>query len=181
MKIDELKLKKIDLSILSTNITNDEHRNYFLSDAGMEHYKLLAYFSSIYDNITLLDVGTNRGCSSLAMAYNKTNTVESFDLFELKELSGYPSNINYHLGYVTDIKYKDLVISSKIIMLDTYHDGEFENEFYNYLQSINWKGILLLDDILLNEPMKEFWSSIKNEKYDITYIGHSTGTGLVIF
>jgi hypothetical protein len=181
MKINESKLKAIDLTSLSTNITNHEHKGYFLSDAGQEHYKLLAYFSSIYDNATLLDIGTNRGCSSLAMAYNKTNTVESFDLFELKELSGYLENITYHIGNVIDESYADTVKTSKVIMLDTYHDGMFENEFYTYLKQINWSGILLLDDIKLNDPMKEFWDMITEEKYDISDVGHITGTGLVVF
>jgi hypothetical protein len=181
MKIDESKLKTIDLTSLSTNISNQEHKGYFLSEYGSEHYKLLAYFSSIYDNSTLLDIGTNRGCSSLALAYNTTNTVESFDLFDLKELTGYPENITYHIGNVLDESYADIVKTSKVIMLDTYHDGVFENEFYMYLKQIKWSGILLLDDIKLNDEMKEIWNSITEEKYDISDVGHVTGTGLVIF
>jgi hypothetical protein len=66
-------------------------------------------------------------------------------------------------------------------MLDTYNDGTFETEFYNYLVSIGYTGYLLLDDIHLNFEMERFWGSITKEKYDITNIGHVTGTGVVYF
>jgi hypothetical protein len=38
-----------------------------------------------------------------------------------------------------------------------------------------------LDDINLNNPMKEFWNVITEDKYDISEYGHWSGTGLVIF
>ena len=72
-------------------------------------------------------------------------------------------------------------MNSKYIMLDTFHDASFEKEFLNHLIKLNYKGFLLLDDIYLNDEMKIFWSSMKLEKYDISKIGHVTGTGLVSF
>jgi|688.fasta_scaffold1247472_1 hypothetical protein len=181
MNFKKEKIEKIDLSELGMFVNNEEHRGYFLSNAGTEHYKLLAYISTLYNNTILIDIGTNRGCSSLALSYNPNNTVESFDLYELKELSFLPNNINYNIDNILSNKYENMIKQSPFIMLDTYHDGIFEREFYEFLQSINWKGMLLLDDILLNRPMQEFWSDIKHEKYDISDIGHITGTGIVIF
>jgi hypothetical protein len=49
------------------------------------------------------------------------------------------------------------------------------------LHDIKWNGLLLLDDINFNEPMNQFWNNISEEKYDITKIGHWSGTGLVNF
>jgi hypothetical protein len=49
------------------------------------------------------------------------------------------------------------------------------------LVSIGYTGYLLLDDIHLNFEMERFWGSITKEKYDITNIGHLTGTGVVYF
>jgi hypothetical protein len=181
MNFKKEKIEKIDLSELGTFITNQEHRGYFLYNAGLEHYKLLAHISTLYTGKTLIDIGTNRGCSSLALSYNTDNIVESFDLFELKELNYLPTNVNYIIDNILSDKYEELVKQSPFIMLDTYHDGVFEREFYKFLQSINWKGMLLLDDILLNDPMKEFWNDITEEKYDISDVGHITGTGIVIF
>jgi len=92
-----------------------------------------------------------------------------------------PTNTEFIIDNVLNEKYKDAILGSKYIMLDTYHDGTFETEFYNYLVSIGYTGYLLLDDIHLNFEMERFWGSITKEKYDITNIGHATGTGVVYF
>jgi hypothetical protein len=181
MEVQVSKLRSIDLTDLSKNITNLEHKSYFLSGIGQEHYKLLAYYSSNIENGIILDIGTNRGCSSLALAYNPSNKVHSFDLYDLKELSQYPPNITYHIDFVTNPKYEQIVKDSEFILLDTFHDGVFEAQMYQYLTDLNWKGVLMLDDIHLNEEMKSFWDNIKLAKVDVTNVGHVTGTGLVFF
>ena len=66
-------------------------------------------------------------------------------------------------------------------MLDTYHDGEFEQEFADYLTEINYKGLVMFDDIHLNSEMSNFWDGLENEKYDLTDIGHHTGTGIAVY
>ena len=84
-------------------------------------------------------------------------------------------------GYINTDEHKDLVLSCTYILLDTNHDGTFEKAFYEYLIEIDYKGILLLDDIKLNPEMIDFWNGITKEKQDISEIGHITGTGLVMF
>jgi hypothetical protein len=66
-------------------------------------------------------------------------------------------------------------------MLDTYHDGKFEHEFYTFLKANRYKGLLFLDDIHLNEPMKAFWEHIEEPKEDVTDLGYWSGSGLVVF
>ena len=68
-----------------------------------------------------------------------------------------------------------------MILLDTFHDGTFEKIFYEYLKRISYVGTLILDDIHLNNEMKFFWNNIEKNKFDVTNIGHATGTGVVIF
>lgn len=180
--INETELNQIDLSSLSNHIIDEEFKNYFLNEPGKDHYILLAYYSLKYNNSSLLDIGTYTGCSALALSYNPTNKIISFDVKEnLRRLKSSPENIEFIIDNCIKEQYKKLILSSPFIMLDTDHDGIFEHEFYNYLCEINWKGILLLDDIHLNNPMKEFWLSISQEKHDISNVGHYTGTGLVIF
>jgi hypothetical protein len=182
MNFKKEEIEKIDLTQFANLIPEDEFRAYFLSEAGYDHYKLLGYVSSIYNDEILLDVGTYKGCSALALASNPKNRVKSFDIRSgLRTISNYPANIEFIVDNVIDERYKDLILSSKFIILDTDHDGPFEHEFYNYLKLINWKGTLMLDDIKLNQPMKDFWDSITEEKCDISDVGHCTGTGIVIF
>lgn len=182
MKIDIDKLNTIDLSKLSTLIMEDEFRGYFLDVPGKEHYKLLAYFSNQHENSTLLDIGSYKGCSALALSYNDSNNVISFDIrSDLKRIYEYPKNVQFIVDDISNGNYNDIILSSPFIMLDTDHDGIFEHMFYEYLKDIKYKGLVLLDDIHYNDAMKLFWNSIKHEKYDISEFGHHSGTGLVIF
>ena len=174
-------INSIDLTQLSNLIKNNEHRGYFLEKAGIEHYKLIAYISTMFDNSNLIDVGTYKGNSALAMSYNSSNKVHSFDLKDFIDLHGLPVNLTHYIDNILNENYKDLILSSPFILLDTSHDGTFEKQFYSYLKENNYIGYLLLDDIKLNEEMKEYWNWIEEEKYDVSDFGHWSGTGLVIF
>lgn len=180
--VNERELLDLDISELANSIIESEYRNYFLGKPGEEHYRLLAHFSTNYNGVNLIDVGSYKGCSALALSYNKNNIVYSFDIVDgLKQLSDYPNNIKFVVDNVTNTEYIDLLLSSPFIMLDTYHDGTFEGVFYNHLKDINYKGILFLDDIKLNKPMIDFWNSITEEKIDSSSVGHHSGTGIVYF
>ena len=151
---------------------------YFHIESGKEHYRLLMYVSTLYNNEIIFDVGTNKCMSAIALSYNKLNKVKTFDIVKLLPENPNVENIEYILGDST----KDIDLKKcPIIFLDVDHDGIYEDIFYDHLKSINWKGILILDDIHLNEPMKNFWNRIEEKKYDITNIGHWSGTGLVVF
>tara|TARA_B110000037_G_scaffold199804_1_gene239853 strand:- start:444 stop:1052 length:609 start_codon:yes stop_codon:yes gene_type:complete len=166
----------------------------------INHYYLLAYLSSKINNALIIDIGTHMGNSALALAYNKTNKIITYDLSNKFEYvyGGIIKNVN--LEKVTNIEWKlcnimneedekKNLLSSSIIMLDTAHEGPFELSVYNYLKNNSYKGILILDDIYFNNSMKKFWNSITEKKIDLTSVGHKelgslnvpTGTGLVDF
>jgi hypothetical protein len=174
-------IEEIDLSALGALIVEDEFRGYFLSEPGKEHYRILAFFSLLYRNSILIDIGTYKGCSALALSYNQSNKVISFDLVNALKLSATPDNVVFVVDKILDAKYRDMIMASPFIALDTNHNGIFENRFYQLLERNNWRGKLFLDDIHLNDAMKKFWSGVDREKYDLTEYGHRTGTGLVIF
>lgn len=175
------KVSAIDLTELGHLVVEQEFRNYFLDEPAREHYKLLSYFSTQFNDTTLLDIGTYKGCSALALSYNKTNTVHSFDVGNFTNLHSTPSNVEFHIGYATDEIYTELIHSSPFIILDAAHDGIFERQFHEHLQNIGWSGMLLLDDINLNDEMRNYWTSIQEVKFDISFVGHWSGTGLVFF
>jgi hypothetical protein len=86
-----------------------------------------------------------------------------------------------------------VLIASKVVLLDTLHFPEtkpFEVAFIERMVSEGFSGIMVLDDIHLNAEMKRFWSSCVSGKlselgrwnaYDVTDIGHATGTGILDF
>ena len=76
---------------------------------------------------------------------------------------------------------EDVIKSAKIILLDIAHDGWQERKFTDMLKRIDYKGILICDDIHcpFYPQMEPWWNSLDGEKYDITDIGHMWGTGLI--
>ena len=183
MNIEKLSedLGKIDLTELSSYINSDEYKHYFLCPPGQEHYKLLASLSANLTNAVILDIGSLKGCSALALSYNKTNKIKSFNLVNQLDLNRVPDNIEFIVDNILDQKYKSLVLSAKLILVDTFHDGTFERQFHDFLLEINWKGMLILDDIKLNNEMVYYWGSIKELKVDVSKYGHWSGTGIVYF
>lgn len=184
MRIENIKnsdLDALDINELGNYVISDEHRGYFLEKSGNEHYRLLSYLSLQSDNNKFLDIGTFKGCSALAMSKNPKSIVNSFNLYDELDLSFKPTNINFYVDDIMKSEYKEMILSSSYIFLDTFHDGIFENQFYNYLDEIQYKGLLILDDIIYFSALKTFWETIQKEKYDISHIGHWAGTGLVYF
>ena len=173
-------ISEISLSRFSPYVANQIHRNYFFDTNFQEHYQLIAYLSTQFQNSILIDVGTNLGYSALALSFNETNRVISYDVVECKQLSFSEKldRIEYRIGDVL----KDLrIFDAPLIMLDTNHDGIFEQRFYHHLRENEYRGLLFLDDIHLNRAMRNFWHSIAETKEDITDLGHWSGSGLVDF
>jgi len=174
------ELDNIYMDNLSKKINSKEYQEYFVAPSGREHYRLLSYISLNNENINILDVGTYKGSSALAFSINPSNNVFSFDISDSYDLNN-RNGITFKHGYVNTHEHKTLILSCSYILLDTMHDGTFEKSFFDFLIDINYKGALILDDIHLNNEMIEFWNGINKEKEDITFVGHSTGTGLVTF
>jgi hypothetical protein len=173
-------LDVVDMNLFQI-IENEDYQNYYTDRSSKEHYRLLTHISNSFNDETFIDVGTLKGCSALALSTNEKNKVYSFNLSSQLELNSLPENVEFIIDNVLNGKYDNILLSSKFILLDTFHDGSFEQEFLNYLKSIGYSGYLLLDDIHLNIEMEKFWGSISRKKDDLTHIGHSTGTGVVYF
>jgi hypothetical protein len=161
---------------------------FFKGDPGQEHYKLLAYLASLYNNVDIFDIGTYYGYSALAFASgNKNNSVLSFDL----EVKGSPPavpNVMYYFDNLMESSgqnlWKERLLASPLIMLDIApHEGVREYDFYIFLRDNNYQGILVCDDIIHFKEMRDnFWDKVAPEhKMDITKFGHWSGTGLIFF
>ncbi|CAB1073886.1 hypothetical protein D1AOALGA4SA_1990 [Olavius algarvensis Delta 1 endosymbiont] len=179
-KLNKTDISETDLRKLSKYVANEGHLNLFLDVDFTEHYRLMAHLSSLFDDSIIFDIGTNQGYSALALSYNDSNRVISYDIEELKELN-FADELNTIEYLVGDVLQDHRLLDAALIVLDTNHDGGFENEVYRFLKKNRYKGLLFLDDIHLNQPMVEFWNAIKETKEDITDLGHWSGSGLVDF
>lgn len=179
-------VKNISLTKQFPYTTWHEYTRYFLLEAGVEHYKLLAFLSQqCPEGSTVIDIGTHVGYSALAMAYPDHVNVVSYDLYDhfsqkqMKNAYDYP-NITFKIANcVNDV---ETLLKAPLIMLDVDpHDGIQEKEIIELLMKHNYKGVVVCDDILKNQEMKDFWSWVPLKKLDVTQYGHWSGTGIIVF
>lgn len=182
-------VQQVDLSVQAPYTRWHHFSTFFERDAGVEHYKLLAYLSGQCDDGEVIyDIGTFLGYSALAMAHNSRVKVVTYDLvnhIDVKQLTARDvSNIEFKLADCTKSAEAAQIAKSPLVFLDVDpHDGIQEPQIFESLEKSGFKGLLVLDDIHLNEGMKSFWNWIpsKYNKYDISKYGHHSGTGIVVF
>lgn len=177
LNVSNYDLNKLDTQYINTYNILANTECYHLN-SGREHYRLLMYISNLFNNNILFDIGTNECRSAIALSYNKNNKVKSYDIIQLLSINPEICNIEFILG---DSLQDSDILKTPFIFLDVNHDGIYENILYKFLKDNKWQGILMLDDINLNDPMRLFWENITEEKYDITSKGHWSGTGIVVF
>lgn len=158
---------------------------FFNLEAGVEHYKLLASISDqLKGSPTIYDLGTYKGFSALALSNNKNINVITYDIENVED--------NINMKHINNIKFvvKDAYLDvttfkdSPVIMLDIDpHDGIQETNIIKKLVEVGYRGIVICDDIHLNQGMRIFWRFVPShlKKYDITDYGHASGTGLIVF
>lgn len=148
---------------------------------GGDYYRTLAYIANHFQNSLIFDIGSGHGFSALALSFEQSNRVISYDLdrsrgLEIKEKE--KGNIKFLLG---DALSDQVLTLTSIIYLDTYHDGEFERKVIERLIKEKWQGLLIMDDILDYPGLKVVWEDISLPKYNITKYGHFSGFGIVLF
>jgi len=180
MKIQIIKkdVKELDISHLRDMSLN---QNDWLP-AGQSEYRLYAYLSTFFHKKTILDVGTRTGGSGLALSYNPTNQVISYDLVEQGASSIKKDNITWKIMNFMEDDTLDWD-NIPIVMIDVDpHDGAQERVMMDWLRDKGWKGILIHDDIGPDWPdIQLMWDEIPEEKFDVTEIAHMSGTGIVNF
>jgi hypothetical protein len=179
-RLSKDQIAHIDLNKLSRFAASAEYRAFFLDKNFKEHYRLLSHLSSQYQNSIIFDIGTFKGYSALALSYEPTNLIVSYDIQDHKDLHerNNISTIEFNIGNALN---DPRLLQAPLILLDTNHDGGFEMQVYTFLKNNGYQGLLVLDDIYLNAEMMRFWEHIDLPKEDVTDLGHWSGTGIVDF
>ncbi len=170
------------------------------------YYAILTHLSTYFNNSVIVDLGTHRGESAAALAYNKSNIVYSYDIEHLEEAVDIFNkvefeNIKYIIGDCIENNWsgmamlegvlpksdKEIFLSSELIFMDVDpHNGIQEDKVLNFLISNNWKGIMVCDDIgtgrelgkeNAHPQMRDWWNTIDLPKYDISKNYFAAGTG----
>jgi hypothetical protein len=186
MKLTHAGLRSVDLETMRSFVGDSE---WFYAEVGVEHYRLLAYLSTMFEGRALFDIGTHYGDSAHALAYNAANRVLSFDVVDrISSHRRKRQNITYQLADLFDPAtrdiWKDELLGSALIFLDVDpHEGAREHEFVEWLRSNDYRGLVVLDDIWHFKSMRDrLWYRIEDRhKLDVTHVGHWSGTGIVAF
>lgn len=172
--MDYNNLSKEDIH--NVDLPEAPHNVWYQKPPGKEHYQLLAYLC--FGCELVYDVGTYKGYSAYAMS--TADSVISYDIYKCPDRIPEKKNVKYVVGNVLADK---KLFEADLILLDTYHDGIFEKEFLYHLIDGNYSGKIVVDDIYLNKEMQIFWDtciSVSQRHYDLTDLGHYTGTGLIL-
>jgi hypothetical protein len=179
-------LEAIDLTIFAPYVPPQYH-HFFLGELGYAPYRLLAYLSTQFKGEILMEVGVHHGWGSLAMSYNPNNAVFGYDI-DLSTLDpvipAARSNTWFRQGVVHEID-PTRVLASSFIHFDAAHDGVYEQVFLDFLIKHEYQGYVLWDDIhrvteTEGNAMDKFWNGITaGQRYDLTGLGHYTGSGLL--
>lgn len=179
-------INMLNMAPLIKYISWHENAKHFNQPGGIEHYKMLAYLATqIPKGSTVIDLGTYLGSSAIALSYNEDITVETYDIVDL-----IPCDKTTTVNTLANVKRiikdcKDCIPAFKdklLIVLDIDpHDGVQEKQVIQSLIDVDYKGIVICDDININKDMRDFWSWVPLKKTDVTQYGHWTGTGIITF
>lgn len=188
-KLIELKKESIDSTDMEFGRKyvswQTKNSDFFYEDSGKEHYKLLAYLSHVIDEPYYVDIGTYYGFSAVALSANEKSNVTTYDVCDWvpdEETNTVKTKKNVSCKIMNCINDIEFIMKTNLVVLDIDpHDGDEETRILDALRKNGYKGIVVLDDIMLNEDMKAFWNAIPEKKYDVTKLGHWSGTGIVVF
>lgn len=193
MILSQTVLDSLDFSQFGNRFVSDNDREEFFGGAGSQHYRLLAWLSTQFYGRDLIDIGTHRGSSALALSYSGFNTVHTFDIDdrlaqEWKMTKWANRDIQFHKENLWDlatrVQWRERLLASAVIFMDIDpHDGPMELDFYRWLKAEGYKGLLICDDIWYFKGMRDaFWYHVEEaDKVDATLVGHWSGTGIVQF
>jgi predicted O-methyltransferase YrrM len=160
-----------------------------------EHYKLLAGMVQTIKPKLVIEIGTAKGLSSLAMKkfLSADAKIVTFDIIHWEKYPGgnYLKKEDFADGrliqYTDDLssgegikKHAELLKNADFIFADAAKDGTQEQLFINNFKTIkfNTPPVIVFDDIRLWNMLK-IWREISMPKLDITSFGHWSGTGIV--
>ena len=157
----------------------------------------------------VMDIGSRFVATSLALGAFHGTRVKTFDVAKSKErkraFRGKTENqweeaVLTEGVHITSISQNLLTLSNKefasytatwFILLDAYNFSRsepFQREFFARLVASGYQGILIIDNFRLNAETQQWWAElIANESamgyrcFDLTSVGHASGTGLVDF
>lgn len=189
--LNKQEVNQIDLTHLAHFLQwNPSYQQYFLQEAGKEPYKLIAFLSKIIGGVAV-DMGTLYGSSALALSYNEQVQVMTLDtkrhIPDTQDLVTPLKRPNVRMIVTSCQAVLPHVAKADLVLLDI--DTHLTKEIKKIIHELayyGFKGVLVLDNINLNDDMKLLWKDVGEEltsckTVDATLLGHHTGTGIITY
>jgi predicted O-methyltransferase YrrM len=160
-------------------------RDYFLLPPGQSFYRTLAYFSTLFNDSLIVELGTRAGSSAIALSYNQTNRVITYDITDYIKGKITLPNIEFRIeNILTDENKMAVLLDAQLLFIDIDpHSGCEEDIIHQFLVRHNYGGIALFDDIGLPTKYPElaaWWDNLDAKKYDLRDVGfRKRGFGLI--
>lgn len=159
-----------------------------------EHYRLLAALVRLLQPTIIVEIGTYRGHSALAMMPElaKDARLVTMDLISWADIPDCLLRAeDFHGERLTQIiadvgnredadRHAGLLRSADLIFVDAAKDGVLEHRILANFESVGLKdgAIVVFDDIRVWNMLR-IWRDIVRPKLDVTSLGHYSGTGLI--
>lgn len=159
-----------------------------------EHYRLLAALVKLLQPKRILEVGTFRGLSALALKkfLPSDGRITTFDVApwdSIPETCLLPEDfederLRQQIGDLSDAAvfelHRGLIQETELLFVDGPKDGVFERKLLQQLEAVDFhKPLLVVMDDIRFWNMLAIWQDIARPKLDLTSFGHWSGTGLV--
>jgi predicted O-methyltransferase YrrM len=159
-----------------------------------EHYRLLAALVKLLQPKRVVEIGTFRGLSALALKkfLPAAARITTFDVVPWNSFSDTclqpedfeDDRLRQQLGDLSEAavfeSHRGLIQETELLFVDGPKDGVFERKLLQQLETVDFRKPLLvvMDDIRFWN-MLAIWQDIARPKLDLTSFGHWSGTGLV--
>ena len=183
--------RRVDLSWISKRMAAPP---YYPEVWPGEHYKLLAGLVATLKPKRVVEVGTFRGLSALAIQGSlppgsEIITLDIVPWNEIKDTALRPGDfegkqLRQVLGDLSQAaffqSFAETLAGCQLLFIDGPKNVTFEEALLRQLASIRLPdGALILFDDTRQWNMQRIWREIARPKLDLTSFGHWTGTGLI--
>lgn len=178
----------------SLPILQDRHAPEYVRQWPGEHYRLLAALVRLLKPSLIVEIGTYRGHSALAMlpeleSNARIVTMDVVAWTDIPECLLRPEDFQDGrlVQVIADIgdareaeRHADLIRSADLVFVDAAKDGSLERRILANFEAVGLKdGVVVLFDDIRVWNMLDIWRGITRPKLDVTSLGHYSGTGLV--
>jgi len=162
-----------------------EEKDRLLKISGIEHYRLLSFLSTLYNNSAFYSINANERLAAIALSYNTTNQVYSYNCLsqEVDDMNiipvGSTNPINTHF-YNTEnfMEQVDIMAQSSIIFIGVPLTLLEYKTFYNILFEKEFNGLVIVNHLCFPDT-EHIWNEVSINKINVSRYGNIGGTGII--